>query len=63
MENKKEYNIKAWNHKNGKWLFLGTAYLNAYDSQEQKDIEIEKLKKRFNVNFYLNISNFFNVYN
>ena len=58
---KKLYDIKAWN--NNKWLFLGTMYLNPYDTDKQKNAEIEKLKKRFNTNSYLNISNFFDVYN
>ena len=60
---KQSYNVKAWNYKEGKWERFGSVYLDPEDSIEQKEIEIEKIQKRFNTSFYLNISNFFSVYN
>lgn len=61
MEKKEPYNIKIFN--GSSWDYLGTEYLNPHDDDKKKDKEIERIKKKYNVSGYLNISNFFDIYN
>lgn len=63
MKNKKErYDIKV-NRGDG-FRFEGTEYLNVFDTDEQKDIEMEKIREKYHIKSdeYLNISNFTDVY-
>lgn len=63
MENKKKlYDIKVNRGDGFRWE--GAEYLNVFDTDEQKDIEIERIRKEYHIkpDEYLNISNFSNVY-
>ena len=61
MTKKELYDVKILN--GSSWDYLGIEYLNPHDDDKKKDNEIERIKKKYNVNGYLNISNFFDIYN
>lgn len=59
-QTKKLYDVKGF--KNNEWHFLGTIYLSAYDTPEQKKETIRQLRKQYGEGYMFNVSNFFNVY-
>jgi hypothetical protein len=56
------YTVKYWNGK--EWNILRTEYLNPFDSKEEKEETLKRIRKVNGLKSHisLNISNFNNVY-
>lgn len=56
------YTIKYFDK--NEWHYLPSEYLSAFDSPEQKQKEMNRIREKNNIasGIYINVSSFFNVY-
>jgi hypothetical protein len=55
------YDVKGF--KNNEWHYLGSEYLDAYHTPDQKKETLKMLRKKHGEDYSpFNVSNFFNVY-